>query len=218
MIIFKGGSNMKSIRKGVFETNSSSTHSLTIEKNYGNDKDLYLKLPNNKGYELGYFDILKYPLPQEGYSNSEVEKLRIVVSLISEFIYYEIIEKIEAEWRLKNPNARYGWTREYQEFIDKKSKLKGTHDYALNHRFWKYLNALLKKRLNINIKVYERFNWIPFISERVDVDLGCESSKYYKELGLSSKMTRDEFINIVEKVIFDSDVYIFQETFRDDGC
>ena len=203
---------MKNIRRNVFETNSSSTHSLTIEYDYGGDKDLSLSLPNNKGYELGYFDILRYPLTKDGYTNSEVEKLRIVVSLISEFIYYELSEKFEAEWREKNPNSRYGWTPEYQTFRDKKSSLKGTHDFVMNHRFWKYLNALLKKRLNIHIRIYEKFNWIPYVSEFVDAELGCESSKYYRELGLSSKMTREEFITKVEKVIFDKDIMIYQET------
>lgn len=203
---------MKSVRRNVFETNSSSTHSLTIETDYGADRDLTLSLPNNKGYELGYFDILRYPLTKDGYSNSEVDKLRIVVSLIAEFIYYEVSANIEAEWREKNPNARYGWTPEYQKFRDKKSSLKGTRDYVLNHRFWKYLNALLKKRLNINIKIYEQFNWIPYVSEFVDAELGCESSKYYRELGLNSKMTKEEFTKKIEKVIFDKDIMIYQET------
>jgi len=188
MIIFKECYAMKSIRKGVFETNSSSTHSLTIE--YNGSGDLALTLPDNRGNELGYFDILRYPLTKEGVAEGQVEKLRIVVALISEFIYYELSEKFEEEWRQKNPTVRYLWSYEYQAFRDKKSRLKGTHDYVLNHRFWKYLNTLLKKRLNIQIRIYEKFEWIPFVSEFVDAELGCESSKYYREIGLNSKMTK----------------------------
>ena len=201
---------MRSIRKNVFETNSSSTHSLTIE--YNGSGDLSLTLPDNRGYELGYFDILKYPLTKDGVAEGQVEKLRIVVALISEFIYYELSDKFEEEWRQKNPTARYGWSYEYQAFRDKKSRLKGTHDYVMNHRFWKYLNALLKKRLNIQIRIYEKFEWIPFVSEFVDAELGCESSKYYREIGLNSKMTREDFIKKIEKIIFDNSLVIYQET------
>ena len=205
---------MKSVRRNVFETNSSSTHSLTIE--YGGSDYLSLTLPNNMGNELGYFDILSYPLPQDGVSEGQVEKLRIVVALIADFIKDELEVKFQAEWREKNPNARYGWTYEYQAFKDKKSKLKGTQDFVLNHRFWKYLNALLKKRLNINIKVYPKFNWIPFVSESVDYGLSCESSKYYREIGLTPKMTKEEFIKKIEEIIFNNEIVIYQETYRDD--
>ena len=201
---------MRSVRRNVFETNSSSTHSLTIE--YGGSGDLSLRLPDNRGYELGYFDILRYPLPQDGVAEGQVEKLRIIVSLISEYIDDELNDKIQKEWREKNPNARYGWTSEYQAFKDKKMKLKGSQDFIFNHRFWKYLNALLKKRLNINIKVYQTISWAPFISEIVDTGLGCESSKYYREIGLSSKMTRDEFIKKIDNIIFNDDIIIYQET------
>ena len=201
---------MRSVRRNVFETNSSSTHSLTIE--YGGSGELSLRLPDNKGYELGYFDILRYPLPQDGVAEGQVEKLRIIVSLISEYIYYELNDMFQKEWQEKNPNARYGWTPEYQAFRDKKSKLKGTQDFVFNHRFWKYLNALLKKRLNIHIKLYPKFDWIPFISEFVDSELGCESSKYYREIGLSSKMTRDEFIKKIDNIIFNDEITIYQET------
>lgn len=201
---------MKSIRRNVFETNSSSTHSLTIE--YGGSDGLSLTLPDNRGYELGYFDILRFPLTKDGIAEGQVEKLRIIVALISEFIYYELNDKFQKEWQEKHPNARYGWSYEYQAFRDKKSKLKGTRDYVLNHRFWKYLNSILKKRLNINIKIYGTSEWFPYVSEFVDSELGCESSKYYREIGLSSKMTRDDFIKKIEEIIFNNDIVIYQET------
>ena len=86
---------MKSVRRNVFETNSSSTHSLTIE--YGGSGDLSLRLPDNRGYELGYFDILRYPLPQDGVAEGQVEKLRIIVSLISEYIDDELNDKIQTQ-------------------------------------------------------------------------------------------------------------------------
>lgn len=63
---------MKQIRKGVFETNSSSTHSITIS---GEDKFVYPKfLPNISFGEYGW--------EQESYSDF-VDKLSYVITMIA---------------------------------------------------------------------------------------------------------------------------------------
>ena len=119
---------MRSIRNGVFETNSSSSHSLSLH--YGEvSEDLELTLPINRSSEVKKFNILKYPIVQEGYAFSEIEKLRIIVALITEFAADEYKEKIQKEWMVKNNLSRYSWTSAYHDFYMKKTSLKGAKTF-----------------------------------------------------------------------------------------
>lgn len=218
MIIYIKGvvKKMKQIRHGVFETNSSSTHSLTLEYSDRDLNSISSCLPYNNSKELKYLDILKHRLIQDGITEGEIDKLRVIVALITEYVYDEYILNIKKEYCEKHGMAfnQYVWSYEYNDFLSKKLKGKMARNYIYNHRFWKYLNSVLKKKLNINIKLYDTFEYFPYISEFVDEGLGCESSQNYKELGFSNKMTKESFCKKIEDVLFNKEVLIFQETYR----
>jgi hypothetical protein len=202
---------MKNVRRSVFETNSSSSHSLSLH--YGEvSEDLELTLPINRSSEVKKFNIFKYPIVQEGYAFSEIEKLRIIVALITEFAADEYKEKVQKEWMVKNNLSRFSWTSAYHDFYMKKTTLKGAKTFMYEHRFWKYLNAVLKKRLNIHILLPETHGYFPFISDFVDDGLGAETRGYYRELGWSFKTTREEFMKQVDDIIFNPEISFWQET------
>ena len=202
---------MKVVRQGVFETNSSSSHSLSIE--YIDSNNSYFgmlpRVPKEQPSEC--IDIQSVPLKQEDYATTEIDKLRIIVSLITEMIYYEFTEPLRAEWEAKNPNKKYNWN-EYYEYFGKKTKQKGTINYVLGHKYWGYLNSVLKKHCNVYIQPYIKKNYFPFVSDFVDCDLGCETNKYYSDVGLRLNMDRNAFKSIVEDIIFSPNKAIDQYT------
>lgn len=206
---------MKSIRRSVFETNSSSTHSLSIEYIYDYDDALLAhNLPRiPKGQEPKVINIQKVNLIQNGIAYGEVDKLRIVFALITELIYDEFKTQLRVDWETKNPTLKHNWN-EWYKYWEKKSKQKGTIKYFIEHRYWGYLNAVLRKNCNLKVDVLPIFNYIPYVSDFVDSDLGCESSSYYKDIGLYSDMKRDSFKRVIENIVFNPEISIEQETYR----
>lgn len=76
---------MKSVRKGVFETNSSSSHSLTINKNTTGVYDFYLPLDKAGYYEPNFGANYNFSCEPCSY-NRLVEKLEYLITL--SFILY----------------------------------------------------------------------------------------------------------------------------------
>lgn len=197
---------MISVRKGVFETNSSSTHSLSLE--YRTNFDYAMaKLP--KCDELQYFDILSYPLKQDGYAVDEISKLRILVSLITECIYKEHYDKCFAEAKEK-----FNLSNERWEYYFKKRETSAARNFVFKHRYWSYLNTYLKKNYNLNIRLYDILGHFPYISMPVDYEQGCESSDYYREVGFKKNMDRELFLRVVKEVMDESRI-ISQSCYRD---
>lgn len=211
----KVGVKMKSIRQKVFETNSSSTHSISLSYIDNSVGSLPYNLPRyDKDRTTEIIDIQSVYLKQDGLAYGEVEKLRIIIALVSEMIYDEYFEPLKKDWILKHPNLKYDW-KAWSEYYYKKCQLKGTKKYFLENRYWGYINNVLKKHCNISLKLYALDKYPPYVSSYVDEGLSCESSKNYLSLGFKENMERLDFQKLVEKIIFTDTIGIEQETYRD---
>ena len=132
---------MKTIRRGVFETNSSSTHSISIEKigaSKGRDpkpllENGILNLDNLENYENN-LDYRGYILTCETFET----KLAVVASWIKNLDYFseEVLEEFEKEFNIKVVGSAkyypYGedalpfpYDGELYEFIDSLKELIG---------------------------------------------------------------------------------------------
>ena len=131
---------MKTIRKGVFETNSSSTHSISIEKigaSKGRDpkpllENGILNIDNLSSYENN-LDYRGYILNCETFET----KLAVVASWINNLDYYrdEIMLEFEKEFNIKvigdskyypydeDGNNPFPYDGELYEFIDSLKEL-----------------------------------------------------------------------------------------------
>lgn len=202
---------MRVVRKGVFETNSSSSHSVSLISLNGTS-GTWGKLPIvPKDMPTESIDIQGVRLDQAGTTVTEIGKLRIIVALVSEMIYYEWYEPLRKEWLAKNNNNKYDYNAWYAYYNIKKNQ-KGTINFCLGHRYWGYINKILKKRCNIAMNLYMKDNYPPFISKFVDYDLGCETDRNYTDLGFKLNMDRDAFKKLVEDIVFDNTVGIEQYT------
>lgn len=206
---------MRVVRKGVFETNSSSTHSITIENSYIDESVCFPSIPYNKGKDVKYLDILKLELEQSGLSMGSLSKLRIIVSLITEYIYYEYHEKKKIDYMKAKGLDVYKWSYDFNDYILKAEETSAAKNYVLNHRFWGYLNTLLKQNYGVNIKIYETCRCFPYICEFVDDGEGSESSHYYKVLGLNPHIDAVKFKKLIGDILLNDALGFYQECWRD---
>ena len=72
---------MVKIRKNVFETNSSSTHSISIDYNYKEKVFKYDKLPNNETIVISNDDV-NFQFNSNGNNTTEWTKLNAIVNYI----------------------------------------------------------------------------------------------------------------------------------------
>lgn len=91
---------MVKIRKNVFETNSSSTHSITINYNYKEKVFKYDKLPNNETIVISNDDV-NFQFNSNGNNATEWTKLNAIMNYIlgyywsRGYFYFREILKIE---------------------------------------------------------------------------------------------------------------------------
>lgn len=90
---------MIKIRSNVFETNSSSTHSITIDYNYKEKVFKYDKLPNNETIVIANDDV-NFQFNSNGNNKTEWTKLNAIVNYIlgyywalGYFYFREILQK-----------------------------------------------------------------------------------------------------------------------------
>lgn len=90
---------MIKIRKNVFETNSSSMHSITIDYNYKEKVFKYDKLPNNETIVIANDDV-NFQFHSNGNNTTEWTKLNAIVNYIlghywelGYFYFREILQK-----------------------------------------------------------------------------------------------------------------------------
>lgn len=90
---------MIKIRRSVFETNSSSTHSITIDYNYKEKVFKYDKLPNNETIVIANDDV-NFQFHSNGNNKTEWTKLNAIVNYIlgyywalGYFYFREILQK-----------------------------------------------------------------------------------------------------------------------------
>lgn len=139
----------KKIRKGVFETNSSSTHTITIPKKI--DKSLYEKRPLIR-FNIGEFgwDYEKYDLKDyiwtaicENYSNEIEEYKGKIIDMLNPF--YDKIEFEEPEFDENyddDGNIRWKYLDIWQGYIDHYDELKDFLDEIFNDKEL-FINAIL---------------------------------------------------------------------------
>lgn len=206
---------MKINRKSVFETNSSSTHSISIEQRSLDNNNISPSLPINRSSDVRYFDILRFPLVTDGVAEDEISKLRIFVAITTEYIYYEYNKKLREDWVRKNNLKSYSWSYAFNDFTNEKLKSASAKSYMFNHRLWKYLNTYLKRKLNINISLYEKYIYFPYISEFVDDGQGAETNQYYTVFGWGTNLTREKYLKTLEEIVFNPNISIYQEVIYD---
>lgn len=90
---------MIKVRKNVFETNSSSMHSITIDYNYKEKVFKYYKLPNNETIVIANDDV-NFQFNSNGNNKTEWTKLNAIVNYIlgyywalGYFYFREILQK-----------------------------------------------------------------------------------------------------------------------------
>ena len=91
---------MVKIRKNVFETNSSSTHSITIDYNYKEKSFKHDKIPNNETIVIANDDV-NFQFNSNGNNTTEWTKINAIVNYIlgyywsSGYFYFREILRIE---------------------------------------------------------------------------------------------------------------------------
>lgn len=200
---------MYKVRVGVFETNSSSTHSVSLGHSWADDIVSPL-LPKNEEKNTKYLDIkdLKLKQDNDGAVRGSANKLAYVIALICEIIKEDFDFRIKKQWVALGHKADYNTSYYKYEYRQLESGL--GRDFVHHHKYIKLLNELLEKRLNIKLYLSDVISCFPYISESIS---GCRGP-YYKELGLSRDLTDEQFIKKIEEIIFDDDVVI-EETHTD---
>ena len=138
---------MIKVRSGVFETNSSSTHSLAIPKVIDKEPEIIVFIARNFGWEEGTYNACDYiytyiicgilnDLYCETDDNSSNEEIRITKEIIESNDYIERIEKVLSKHGIKcyfeipKYSSRGDW---YDVGIDHKSNFSETFDTIMNN-------------------------------------------------------------------------------------
>ena len=146
---------MKVYRKSIFETNSSSSHTLVIHK----IDDKLKKIPCN----VDNFEICKcVNLPFDTWAISEVDKLRFVVGII-------------ASWLSSYEVERSGYIDGNTYLYDGKKYQEGFEIYKdkiLNFNWLVWLCELIKERCNTTLSFPCICRSFPYISDTVSYEDG----------------------------------------------
>lgn len=182
---------MKIIRNNTFETNSSSTHTITISKYQKPRED---NIPRNLTRDAGKtFDITEFGDcggGDEAYAcdvlRTEIEKLRFIINMVASFCcdeYYDLWDYKKAE--------EIGYSDEiFNQFIETKP-------------FSWLKEAVLEETGTMINYVKPENNWFPFYETTYDEDEGIKS--------LLSITDKDLFKQRIKDIIFDKDVIIENE-------
>jgi hypothetical protein len=180
---------MKSIRNTVFETNSSSTHSMTIRRIPENE----VKIP---------FGVEKYDICQVkelGYNKvvvGEVQKLRYLIA----FVASRIIEDVD--------DGVLELSEEYYSYWGNKADL-GWEKFKKNilQHFWViWISEVVKEERNTSLVFDKVCDEFPYISEVYSF----EDSFSYEMLDISRKDMNDEkrVKEVFRDIIFNPNIVI----------
>lgn len=159
------------------------------------------KMRNNLNSQI---DILSIDLKD---TKNKLYKLRIVVSLITEMIREEYTNKVQKEW-LKEDFKRSYYNFRFLEYFNKEINSSAAKEYVYSHKYWRYLNELLERKNNVNIKLYDTISSFPYIS--ICYDDFKNINHGYLKFGLKRSMTKKEIIDKLEYLIYDSDILLMR--------
>lgn len=180
---------MKTIRNCIFETNSSSTHSLVIHNFDSNNNAI------PKGVEN--YNICDNESADGSLFVGEQRKLRYLLGIIAAQIMYEAdhdyfgVSNWYAYWGNKSEE---GW------------KLFG--DKILNYPWIKWLNEILKEKCDTTIYLYRRYTEFPYFAETESYDQ--DSEEIFEMMGIDKKdMSNESVVKAAfENIIFNPNVII----------
>lgn len=182
---------MKTIRKGTFETNSSSTHSITICKK---KKPIELLIPRNSvvPYMVEEYGDVSYS--DETYDkdvhNNEVNKLRFLINMIAS-IYDESL--LSDEWDY-NERDNVEYNKQYFKKL-------------INSELFVWLKEVVAEETKTEIEyVQPSGDWFPFFETTYSENDSIENLLCLKKEGNS--YNEELFKNRVREIIFNNDIVI----------
>ena len=172
---------MKIVRKNVFETNSSSTHVLTIHKSEDIDKKIPRNVENLKICEIDFYE-------HREFLTGELLKLRFLVELIA--------LELSDEWAFCEKHSL-----DYKDLKDW-NKIK---DLFLGQNYFKWLNEVIKEECNTTLEYTKTSSYFPFISE------GFAFEETYVPNGFFDKTRKndEEYVKgLYKEIIFNDNIVI----------
>ena len=180
---------MKKIRKKVFETNSSSTHSMTIYK----AEEMFAKIPQNEeNYDICKVLDVAYNKVVIG----EVSKLRYLLALISARVIedvedgnLELVEEYYSYWGAKSDE---GWLK--------------FKDAIITHCWIEWLCELIKEKCNTTLIFSKTSDRFPYISDIYSF----EDYSVSEMLGIHKKDVRNKEVvkKLFEDIVFNPNIII----------
>lgn len=180
---------MINIRRSVFETNSSSTHSITIVKN---NKNEYKYIPRNLETTYKVEEYGDVGGSDERYAvnkhRDEVDKLRYIINMIASFY-----EGKDNDWDYKRKDDKKYFEESFKQLINKD--------------LFVWLKEVVKEETGTEIEyVKPTYNWYPFFETTYSDDEDIEYLLCIKENldGINKEIFKDR----VKDIIFNKDIII----------
>lgn len=182
---------MRVVRRGVFETNSSSTHTITITKW---EKPREVLIPRNlettyKVEQYGdvsgsdeVYDIHKH--------SNEVDKLRFIINMIA------TIYDCDDKWDCTRRNDKEYVKQSFNELI--------------NRDLFVWLKEVVKENTGTEIEyVQPTYNWHPFFETPYSEDEEIEYLLHVEKCG--DTYNKEKFKNRIKEIIFNNEIIIENE-------
>lgn len=196
---------MKQVRYGVFETNSSSTHSIT----FANYRPRRNDIPKNTRFEILPFEDGPMAYGDESHNDtiryvSQIGKLRYLVYVLVSIINNDTPEKYFTEYKGKIDDWQYPATE---------AELSLWFNELVNLKYFRWLADVVKKRTGTTIyfdeKTYRTSDqYFPFFETVYD-----ENSNLKTVFGFTDESFENEeqFKKIIDNIIFNDEVVILDE-------
>lgn len=187
LIYYMKGYIMKQVRKSVFETNSSSTHSLLISGRDEYDYEISAVLEYGE-YGWG-FDTLVTPTTKAEYLLTLVQYQDSVRQEFPDFVYYPQDKSLIEEYEKKN--------KERDEKIC---------EILQNHRYTRWILESLKEVSGMSHSLSIENDWYPtgYIDHQ-----SLEPDIFYKQGIYLFDMDEKDFKNTVKEIVFNKSYVIY---------
>ena len=185
---------MISIRRNVFETNSSSTHSITITK-WEKPKEFFIPRNLSTTYEVEEYGDVDF---SDNYylsdvHNGEINKLRFIINMIASV--YEF-----CRWRPEFDSNK----RNDKEYV------KYSFNKLVNEELFVWLKEVVKEETGTEIEYVQPKNtWYPFFETTYSEGEEIETLLHIEEDGDS--YNESKFKQRIKEIIFNNDIIIENE-------